>query len=104
MSAIAPLLSAATATGLAQLDPPIPMPRLERGMRTRWLSSAVERELGIERGQLLGRSWYDLFPGRKRAAPSTRRSSMGGSMNSICRACRCSAAAASPATSRCACV
>jgi PAS domain S-box-containing protein len=48
--------------GLAAIEPPIPMLILERGLRIRWVSQATIKQFGPRIGQLVGRSWYDIFP------------------------------------------
>jgi len=48
--------------GLAAIEPPIPMLILERELRIRWISQAAIKEFGVQPEQIVGRSWYDLFP------------------------------------------
>jgi PAS domain S-box-containing protein len=48
--------------GLAAIEPPISLLILERGMKIRWISKAAIKQFGSRLEQLVGRSWYDIFP------------------------------------------
>lgn len=52
----------ASSYGLSAVDPPVPMLILERDLRIRWISTAAIREFRLKPEQLIGRSWYELFP------------------------------------------
>lgn len=47
---------------IEDVEPPIPMLILERGLIIRWVSRAAIDELRLCAERLMGRSWYDLFP------------------------------------------
>ncbi len=55
--------------GLASVDPPIAMLILERDFRIRWISQAAVTELRLRPDQLVGRSWYDIFPESRARRP-----------------------------------
>lgn len=50
------------ASRLEDIDPPVPMLILERGLVIRWMSQAAIREFGLKAERMVGRSWYELFP------------------------------------------
>jgi PAS domain S-box-containing protein len=51
--------------GLAAIEPPIPLVILERGMKIRWISKEAIRQFGARMEELVGRCWYDIFPGAR---------------------------------------
>jgi PAS domain S-box-containing protein len=51
-----------TASRLEDVDPPVPMVILERGLVIRWMSRTAITEFGLKAEYIIGRSWYDLFP------------------------------------------